>query len=67
MLVSGVDGLADHVSGGAIAVGNTTADWTIAYWHHPPYTKGTHNSDNVFDSGGRMHVMREKILPMLFL
>jgi acid phosphatase type 7 len=19
--------------------------WTIAYWHHPPYTKGSHNSD----------------------
>jgi len=20
--------------------------WTIAYWHHPPYTKGSHDSDN---------------------
>ncbi len=20
--------------------------WTIAYWHHPPYTMGNHNSDN---------------------
>ncbi|MCB9881769.1 MAG: metallophosphoesterase family protein [Planctomycetes bacterium] len=20
-------------------------DWTIAYWHHPPYTKGSHDSD----------------------
>jgi acid phosphatase type 7 len=19
--------------------------WTIVYWHHPPYTKGSHNSD----------------------
>jgi hypothetical protein len=22
-----------------------TKKWTIAYWHHPPYTKGSHNSD----------------------
>ena len=22
-----------------------TAKWIIAYWHHPPYSKGTHNSD----------------------
>jgi hypothetical protein len=22
-----------------------TKKWTIAYWHHPPYTKTTHNSD----------------------
>src|SRR3989337_1131102 len=23
----------------------TTADWVIAFWHHPPYSKGSHNSD----------------------
>jgi predicted phosphodiesterase len=23
-----------------------TKKWTIAYWHHPPYTMGSHNSDN---------------------
>ena len=23
-----------------------TKRWTIAYWHHPPYTKGSHNSDS---------------------
>jgi len=23
-----------------------TKKWTIAYWHHPPYTMGNHNSDN---------------------
>ena len=22
-----------------------TGKWTIAYWHHPPYTMGSHNSD----------------------
>lgn len=24
---------------------NTNKDWVVAYWHHPPYTMGTHNSD----------------------
>jgi hypothetical protein len=23
-----------------------TKKWVIAYWHHPPYTKGSHNSDS---------------------
>ena len=26
---------------------NTNQKWIIVYWHHPPYSKGTHNSDNV--------------------
>lgn len=26
-----------------------TKKWTIAYWHHPPYTKGSHNSDSETD------------------
>ncbi|BAV10212.1 Por secretion system C-terminal sorting domain-containing protein [Filimonas lacunae] len=24
---------------------NKNKDWIIAYWHHPPYTMGSHNSD----------------------
>jgi hypothetical protein len=24
---------------------STTQQWIIAFWHHPPYSKGTHNSD----------------------
>src|SRR5438552_16877275 len=24
---------------------STTLNWIIAYWHHPPYSKGSHNSD----------------------
>jgi hypothetical protein len=24
---------------------NKNKDWVIAYWHHPPYTKGSHDSD----------------------
>jgi hypothetical protein len=43
----------------------TTKDWIIAYWHHPPYTKGSHDSDNPGDSGGRMRDMRENALPIL--
>jgi PKD repeat protein len=26
-----------------------TKRWTIAYWHHPPYTMGSHNSDGEAD------------------
>jgi hypothetical protein len=39
--------------------------WKIAYFHHPPYTKGTHNSDKDMDSRGRMKDMRENFLPKL--
>jgi hypothetical protein len=43
----------------------TDRPWTIAYFHHPPYTKGSHDSDNLGDSGGRMTAMREVVLPIL--
>lgn len=43
----------------------TNQDWIIAYWHHPPYTKGSHDSDNANDSGGRMRDMRLNALPIL--
>ena len=39
--------------------------WTIVFFHHPPYTKGSHNSDSHWDSGGRMDQVRENILPIL--
>jgi hypothetical protein len=39
--------------------------WIIAYWHHPPYSKGSHDSDNPADSGGRLRDMRENVLPIL--
>ncbi|MEI6356703.1 MAG: metallophosphoesterase, partial [Verrucomicrobiota bacterium] len=32
---------------------------------HPPYTKGSHDSDKRSDSDGRMAQMRENILPIL--
>lgn len=40
----------------------TTAQWVIAFWHHPPYSRGLlHDSD----LEGREIEMREKVLPML--
>lgn len=43
----------------------TTAEWIVAFWHHPPYTKGTHDSDNPLDSEGKMTDMRTRVLPIL--
>ncbi|MGI8905734.1 MAG: CHRD domain-containing protein [Candidatus Sumerlaeaceae bacterium] len=43
----------------------TTQDWIIVYFHHPPYTKGSHDSDNVSDSLGKMKAMRENALPVM--
>ncbi len=39
----------------------TTQQWIIAFWHHPPYSKGSHNSD----SESRLVEMREHALPVL--
>jgi hypothetical protein len=25
---------------------NRNKEWVVAYWHHPPFTMGSHNSDN---------------------
>jgi hypothetical protein len=41
----------------------TTAQWVVAFWHHPPYSHGTHNSD----SETELREMRENILPILEL
>lgn len=41
------------------------ARWLIAFFHHPPYSKGTHDSDDPLDSGGRMLDMRSHALPVL--
>jgi hypothetical protein len=43
----------------------STKPWNIVIFHHPPYTKGSHDSDNVSDSGGKMQYMRQTILPIL--
>jgi hypothetical protein len=43
----------------------TKRDWIIAYFHHPPYTKGSHDSDNKDDSGSRLVDMRKNLGPIL--
>ena len=43
----------------------TTRDWIVAFFHHPTYTKGTHDSDKDSDSAGRMNEMRQNFLPVL--
>jgi len=40
---------------------DTTRDWIIAYWHHPAYTKGSHDSDIELD----LIEMRQNVVPIL--
>ncbi len=40
---------------------STAQDWLIAFWHHPPYTKGSHNSD----TESALIEMRQNALPIL--
>ncbi len=40
---------------------STAADWTIAFWHHPPYSKGSHDSDTEIE----LYEMRQNALPIL--
>ncbi len=40
---------------------NTTAKWIIAAWHHPAYSKGSHDSD----TDTYMTQMRQNFLPLL--
>jgi hypothetical protein len=39
----------------------TTAYWIVGVWHHPPYSKGSHNSD----TSTELKQMRENFLPLL--
>ncbi|WCO02847.1 metallophosphoesterase [Psychroserpens ponticola] len=42
-------------------VQNTMQEWIVAVWHHPAYSKGSHDSD----TENRLVDMRENFLPML--
>ncbi|MFN7013694.1 MAG: metallophosphoesterase, partial [Bacteroidia bacterium] len=42
-----------------------TLPWIIAFWHHPPYTKGSHDSDNPLLYDFELVDMRENIIPIL--
>ena len=37
-----------------------TSMWTVVYFHHPPYTMGSHNSDSELD----LVAIREKLTPL---
>src|SRR6185436_3631621 len=39
----------------------TSQRWIIAYWHHPPYSRGSHNSDFEIE----LVEMRQHVLPIL--
>ncbi len=49
----------------ALDLAATSQDWIIAYWHHPPYSDGSHKSDDGNKNGGRLRDMRENALPIL--
>jgi hypothetical protein len=57
----------DRKAGGAMAkwlkadLEKTKADWQVAFWHHPPYTKGSHDADKEKD----MAEMRHHIMPLV--
>ncbi len=40
---------------------NPSSTWVVAYWHHPPYTMGSHNSDREKD----LIAIREQFIPIL--
>lgn len=40
---------------------STKQEWIVAYWHHPAYSKGTHNSD----TEAQLIEMRQNALPIL--
>jgi hypothetical protein len=39
----------------------TSQEWIIAFWHHPPYSKGSHDSDTEVP----LRQMRQNALPIL--
>lgn len=46
-----------------LAQNNST--WTIAYFHHPPYTKGNHNSDNASGADPELPEIRNGLVKVL--
>jgi acid phosphatase type 7 len=58
---------ADRATNGIMAnwlrtdLANTLGTWIVAFWHHPPYTKGSHNSDTEIE----LVQMRQNFNPIL--
>lgn len=44
---------------------STTQDWIVAIFHHPAYTKGSHDSDSTNGDEAFMGQMRNNFLPIL--
>ncbi len=44
---------------------DTTQDWIVAFWHHPPYSRGSHDSDNPGGVDGQLVDMRTNFVPTL--
>jgi hypothetical protein len=42
-------------------IASTAQQWVIAFWHHPPYSKGSHDSD----AEAQLIEMRQNALPIL--
>jgi len=42
-------------------IADTNQDWIVAFWHHPPYSKGSHDSDDE----GPLVAARENMNPIL--
>ena len=59
----------DRTPGGAMLtwleedLAATDRHWIVAYWHHPPYSKGSHDSDDRFGEH-KLVEMRENALPI---
>lgn len=59
----------DRSTNGAMAtwltqdLADTTQQWIIAFWHHPPYSKGSHDSDSSDEE--QTTEMRNNFLPIL--
>jgi calcineurin-like phosphoesterase family protein/purple acid phosphatase-like protein/flagellar hook capping protein FlgD len=57
----------DNSPGGAMVtwlradLAATDQDWIIVYWHHPPYSKGSHDSDREV----ALRNMRQNVVPVL--
>jgi hypothetical protein len=49
----------------AADLASTDKDWIIAYFHHPVYSKGPHDSDNPTGDDPELEEMREYALPVL--
>lgn len=45
----------------AAAQTDSTIKWIVAFWHHPPYSRGTHNTDTAAD----LIEIRQNIIPIL--